>query len=236
METLLDAVSKLIAQCLERLEGAASMELPRTPLAMGEFVQSWVQGSVSGFTRVQHPAILVRHQLLHELLHQMLRGETEVLSSLQVQALYWSHPLQTAGGSHPGAYWGSGPRTQPVPVSLLLFPCDLHLVSRSSGCRNCPAGAVLLCGRLLAPGLLQLRLIYAVLQCLTRSWLQGAKAMSPQDLDNRIAKDIAGDVCLADLLELGRLDGQLQDLIVWLEGGSEAASLGSPKNSGSAAS
>ena len=54
------------------------------------------------------------------------------------------------------------------------------------------------------------------------------KAPLQQELDNRIAKDIAGDVCLADLLELGRLDGQLQDLLVWLGGGSHDSSPQAP--------
>ena len=59
------------------------------------------------------------------------------------------------------------------------------------------------------------------------------KGLSPKDRDNRVAKDIAGDVALADLLELGRLDGQLQDLLVWMGrsyGSEDALQEQSPKH------
>lgn len=58
--TLLREVGGLVAQILDCLKGAASMEAPRLPLALGEFLEAWVIGSVTGFQNLRHPALLVR--------------------------------------------------------------------------------------------------------------------------------------------------------------------------------
>ena len=156
---LLEEVSRLTTQALASLGGAAGLELPRLPLALGEFLEAWVVGSVSGFQNLRHPANLVSTRVCACTLlcgaradprggavaAQPARREAQLMAAHAgrrvcpiAQALYWSHPFRIEGASsHPSSYWGSGPRSsapQARPSLLCAAEASVHVPGAQLAC------------------------------------------------------------------------------------------------------